>query len=177
MPTAPTYAYTNRSWMESLLSIDGVSLRTDDDGDGALNARESAYLMDQAINVATERVNGYLIKRYNPVDLVTSYEVWDWTTLFACRWLCHRRGNPIPESTQLLYDEALEALKEVRSGKRDIANAAPADEEFPVYSNMELDPRYWLRKLRVQRGVSSSDRGPAKPPLPSRWAEQIREEY
>ena len=32
-PTALTYAYTNRDWIESLLSIEGVELNLDDDGD------------------------------------------------------------------------------------------------------------------------------------------------
>src|SRR5262249_39802752 len=120
MPPQPlAYLYTSRSWLESLLSIEGVNLRLDDDQSGVVETSpEENYLTYQGINIATARVNGYCLQIYDALQLANSWEVWDWATIVGARWICSRRCNPIPESIMELYEEAITELKEIRANQR-----------------------------------------------------------
>lgn len=172
-PTALTYQYTNRAWLEGLLSAEGVSLRLDDDLSGTESETETTRLTTYAVNIATSRVNLYAAQKYEPIQLANSWEVWHWGTIVGAKWLCGRRGNPVPDSLAEAYEEALDELKELRAGQLVLADIPPRDELWPAWSNIELDQRYWLRKLRVQVPISESQRGYRQ--QRSRWADRALE--
>lgn len=174
-PAALQYQYTNRSWMESLLSVEGVELRLDDDGDDSESATETAYLTYQGINLGTSRVNLYAAQRYNQSELVNSFEAWNWATIAAVRWVCSRRCNPVPESVLELYQEAMEELKAVRAGELHLSDISPRDEWWPAWSNVTVDQRYWLRKIRVETPISESSKSYRQ--TISRFAQYVREDF
>lgn len=153
-PVAPTYTYTDREHMNSMLSAEGVDLRLDDDADGTVEAEELAYLTDRIISTATEKINYYLSARYAPIQLKDSYWVWEVCTVVASRMLCARRGNPVPESLELLWDEAKEELNLIRQNKAQVPRVKRRETSAPAWSNMVVNQRYYFRKIRVQRGIS-----------------------
>lgn len=152
--TALVYTYTTQNDIVALMSQEGVDLRLDDDGSGAVSAAELAYLTTQGISYATSRVNWYCQGRYDNDQLNTSYLVNDWCTRLATYWLCTRRGNPAPKSIQDLRDEAIEEMKEVRNGMGMIPDLGTRNADWPAWSNVRVDPNYRLRKIRVERPLS-----------------------
>lgn len=172
-PSLPSNVYTSQAWIQDLLSADGVSLRLDDDGDGSVSSDEWDRLTTRAVGLATERVNGYCSGRYNASDLVNSWQAWDAATVIAARWLCARRGNPVPDGINALYEEIVHWLEQVRAGQVFLGDVAPRDEGYFGWSNIELDQRYWLKKLRVIKPISQADGAPSQ--IRSRWGDSFTE--
>ena len=173
-PQALAVLYTDRESVASMLSDIGVDLRLDDDGNQTIDARELSRMELYAANIATARVNGFCRAKYSVSEMARSWEVYDWATTIAARWLCGRRCNPVPEVISAFYEEVIESLKEVRAGVRQIAELAPSDEMWPVWSNIVVDHRYLLRKIRVQRRISERS-NPQYSQNIARWAEYINE--
>src|SRR5262245_2093888 len=131
-----------------MLSREGVELRTDDDGDNFQSADEAAWIL-RARTYATSRVN-FVLARYDPADLNTSWQVNEWATVIAARWLCTRRGNSPPESIQDLYEEAMKDMKEVRDGQAELADCGSRNVPWPTHSAVRVDHSYNVRKARVE---------------------------
>lgn len=160
MPTALATQYCTRSDVESVLSVAGVALRLDDDQNATESATETAYLTTQGLNWATSKVNDYCEGRYDIADLAANWTVNEWASILAARWLCLRRCNPIPESVQALYEEAVEQLQQVKAGQYDLGDAAERTTKGPAWSNLRLS-LHRVRKLRVERPIS--EKTPPKP--------------
>jgi hypothetical protein len=155
MPLAPlAILYTSEPDVQALLSVDGETASLDDNSDGTVNSTELGYLTFQGINWATSRINFYCQQLYDAVDLATSWSVNEWATILACRWVRSRRGNPVPQSLQRLYDEAIADLKMVRAQQAIVPDIGYRNQIAPAWSNMRLNPGYWARKLRVERAQS-----------------------
>ena len=153
---APSYTYCVEADVQALLSVDGEQMRLTDAGEDYPTATEAAYLTTQGINWASSRINMYCLTRYDASQLATSYLVNEWATIFAARWLCSRRGNPVPKAIQDLYDEALEDLKQVRMGQLDIPDIGQRDPGYPAWSNMTVRPEYLYRKVRREQSISDT---------------------
>lgn len=160
--------YTTRGDIEAYLSVDGEELRLVDQGESSPTTDEINYLIIQGINWASSRINMYCQFRYDTVDLAQSWLVNDWATIFAIRFLCSRRGNPVPSSIQALYDEAIADLKSIRAGQFDIPDIGTRSPAHPAWSNQIVRQEYWQKKLRVETAIS--DKSPTSYPQAQDWA-------
>lgn len=155
MPPTLSYVYTEADSVRFWLSDDGLVGRLDDDQSGDNNDAELAFLT-QAITWASARINLYCLGRHAAADLAASPIVSYWCSVIAAPMLAKRRGNPVPASLAQTYEEVMEDLKMVRSGEVSLADVATRDSSFPVWSNVRVDVRYDLAKVRKQRPISSS---------------------
>ena len=156
MPTALTYTYCSSDDISAFLSTVGKEGRVDDDNSGTLTATETGYITS-AISWATDRINFFLFRRYDPACLNDSWLVNQWAVILACYWLSSRRGNPPPGSFGDLYKEAIEDLKKVHNGQFDIPNVGEREAGWPAWSNVRVDMLYQLRKLRVETRISERE--------------------
>lgn len=154
VPAALTYLYTSRSEIDDLLSEYGVDLRLDDNDSNSIDTTESARLTTNGLNIATAKCNLYLLERYDASDLYESWIVHHWATVIAARWLCKRRGNPVPESLDDEYDEVIEEMTAVKEGDMSLGDVAQRESDQPTFSNVTMVDHYALRKIRVQRPIS-----------------------
>jgi phage gp36-like protein len=162
--TALNYTYTTEEDCQAILSIEGETARVDDLNNGQpLSPIEQNYVNTYAINWATARCNFYLMGRYNDSDLATSWTVNQWCTILACKWLCSRRGNPVPNSIQDLYEDTIKDLEQVRSGLVDIPDLGLRTAAWPAWSNIRVPIWGNLRKARVERPIS--EQTPQVPPF------------
>lgn len=162
--------YTSRGDIEAYLSVDGETLRLTDQGEVSPTTDEVNYLVVQGINWATSRVNMYCEFRYDVADLAASWLVNDWATIMAIRFLCSRRGNPVPDAFQQLYKEAIDDLKSIRAGQFDIPDIGTRSPAHPAWSNQIVRQEYWQKKLRVETQIS--DKTPTSYPQNVDWATQ-----
>lgn len=142
--------------------------------DGGVNAFELARIT-KAINYASSKVNDYVLPRYqSPAQLVTSWTVNRWATILACCWLAKRRGQPVPSSLMDDYKEAMEEMLKVSAGQMQIGDIGTPVAEWPAWSNVTVDHRYWTRKVRVERSISeTAGGGPTGYAQAVDWASQL----
>lgn len=152
MPVVPSILFCQQSDIEDVLSVDGLSLRLDDNNDGAVDATEQGRVT-RSIYYATSRLGMYL-SRYNAADLQQSQVVTEWAAIFATRWLCNRRGNGVPSGIQEAYDEAMLEIKEVQAGRMDLMEVAAREVPWFAWSNCRVSAAYRLRRIRVERPIS-----------------------
>lgn len=152
-PSALTYQYTSRTEIQDLLSYSGVKLRLGDDGSDSLSSAELARVVN-AVNIATAKCNLYLLERYDASHLNDSWIVHHWATVIAARWLCKRRGNPVPESIEDEYEEIIEELTAVKQGEMSLGDVPQREADQPTWSNVTVDDRYRVKRIRVQRPIS-----------------------
>ena len=155
-PTAISTLYTDQASIGDVLSTDGVDMRVDDDGTGMVSSTEDDRI-DRAINWATARINRRLQPLYDAADLVLSWTVWNWASVFGAWWLSTRRGNIPAAGIQMQYDLAVEELDAVAAGLQVLEDISLRNDLAPTLSNVRLDSRYPQTQLRVQRKLS---RGP-----------------
>lgn len=174
-PPALAYTYATQADVEALLSPDGVVGRVDDNATGTPTGTQTGYVAS-AINWATARVNQYCLGRYDAIDLAQSWVVNEWCIILAAYWLSCRRGNPAPGSFSDLYKEAMDDLKEIRSGAAQLPEIGLRTAGWPAWSNVRVDSLYSLRKVRVERPISegSQQQAPFKQ-NPDRAADLIIE--
>ena len=174
MPTALATLYVTQSDMEALFSTEGVELRLDDDGSGTVSAPELLRLTTQALNYATARCNMFLLGRYEPADLATSWVVNEWATYIACHWLSARRGNPTLFGAQV--EEVKKELAQVKAGQLNLEELGSRNPSWPTWSNTRVDStNYRLRKIRVERPISEEEPTSGKPQNRDIWADVIFE--
>lgn len=154
-PTAQLGAlYCTKDDVDALLSISGEQLRLTDEGEAVPTVPEAAYLAANGINYATSRVNFYCQGRYDSDQLAQSWLVNEWATIIATRWLCSRRGNPVPESIEAMYKSTIEDLQNVQAGVLFIPDIGQRNPSGPTWSNVIVRPEYEFRKIRVERPLS-----------------------
>jgi len=124
-------------------------------------------LMPKACKYATARVMSYASQRYNTSDLVNSWTVNQWATVIACRWLAKRLFQAAPAGIESDYEEAMEELKAVKAGKLNIDDVPTRTASWPSFSNVTLDDRFNIRKVRVEPVIS--DNVPTQYPQSVDW--------
>jgi hypothetical protein len=154
-PTPLSVVYCTKTDMDLLLSREGIDLRKDDDEDAFDNSLE-ADIVPRAINYATSRVNLYCLGFYDAIQLETSWLVNEWTTIVAVRWMCGRRGNPVPTSLAEMFKEALADLELVRSGVFQIPDIGKRFPDSPAWANVTFDGRYRYARTRIEQSISEN---------------------
>lgn len=116
----------------------------------------------ECISFAIAYMKGRLSSRFDTNQLHRSPILREFTTVIACRTLCTRMGNPIPDSTEMRYQEIIASdgmIDQIYKGKLklidDLGNlifgTAPS---APVLSNLRVNRRYPNEKVRVIRQTS-----------------------
>lgn len=154
VPAQLEYLYTDQAEINDLLSENGVNLRLDDDDDAAVDADELVRITPRIVNKATARCNLYLLERYDANQLADSWMVHHWATVIGAYMVCQRRGNVIPESLQQEYDQCIEEMQAVKDGDMSLGDVPQRESDQPTFSNVTIDDRYRVRRVRVQRPIS-----------------------
>lgn len=158
------YAFCDKGDVERLLSAEGVRLRLDDDGDGAVNEDEEEDILNDCVSEATETVLYYCWAKYDPSVLALNPWVNRVASHFAAYALCRVRGNPVPEPMVNYLLEVEKKLKEVRDGNGLVPRAPLLRRLAPRVSNARVVPGYTFRVLRVDPNSSSRPEGYAQQP-------------
>lgn len=148
---AVTYTpYCSLTNLQDRLSDDGVNLRIDD----------KPTVITAVINRASAKLEGYCRPRYDPTQLVNSAWALEAATSIALRYLCKRRGNPVPASIERDFQELISddgksgELQMVRRGSFQIPDIPMRKVDVPVMSNLHprLDP---FPRTTVERNNST----------------------
>lgn len=121
-------AFTTVEKIEKRLSSQAVDDRIDDDPSA----------IDECILLATLEIKGYLSGLYSENSLGASAWVQMHATTIALWYLCGRRGNPIPTSVQLAYENTKLALEKAMGGYPPIPDAPMRRSAAPVITNQRV---------------------------------------
>lgn len=153
--------YTTQEEMERLFGSTAIDLRTDDEAD-------PSQAITDAIYDATLQINTYCQGRYDPTYMAQSQWVRRNATYLACYFLSKRRGNP--EQYEGDYDRIMSQLQAVANGQIIIPNLQVRSDFTPSMSNLRVDDRFSVNKIRVESTIStggSSGRQDVEPQLPN----------
>ncbi len=152
MATNPANNYCEIADVQNILSSEGVQLSVDD-------TPPTAY--GDAIARASNRVDFFLFRRYEPSELAKSDLVKDWAAVFAAYYLRTRRGNPIPQGLAALLGDALEDLKQVQAGQNEIPGIVMRRSHAPALSKMRATMRPYPRAVVVKTQGTQAGGAPA----------------
>lgn len=150
--TLMSQCLTSHAEMERCFSSHGVDAFSDHDGAGF----RDTDVVDDCANEGSYEVLNYAGQRYSQTGLFGHSTSRAWATLFACRLLTIRRGNPIPESFQIRYEEIMALLKQIPSGAYKLFGLGERGDLRPTWSNLQVDRRYRHSTIRVTSPNSSS---------------------
>ncbi len=136
------------------LSSQGIDSFSDGDSDTVADC----------ITYAAGLVLGKLATKYPLTYLAGSLLLIEYATIIAARTLCPRRGNPIPESLELLYQGIVSEggfLDQIVAGQIKLIDASgniiAAKGSFaPTMSNLRVDRRYPNERIRVVEQSSTN---------------------
>ena len=114
----------------------------------------TAYRLVEACRFGTSRVMLLCCARYDPQQLVRSYNVKRWAVAVAAKWLTSRRGQSPPKSIMDEAEEAEESMRLVWTGALQIDSAGTRTSSWPFISNVQVDHRYNTAQVRVQPSIS-----------------------
>lgn len=169
-PTALTVLYTSADEINDILSENAVELRLDDDDSESIDVDEQLRLT-HILSKATAKCNLYLLERYAATQLADSWQVHHWASVIGARLLCLRRANPVPESLEAEYDEAIEEMSMVKANELSLGDIPQRENDQMAFSNTTVDQRYQTRRVRVQRPIS--DRSPTSIPQNRHWPSEF----
>jgi hypothetical protein len=116
-------------------------------------------VVDDCINQATEEIDLYARQRYDQAQLATSTLINRWSVVIAARFLCQRRGNPVPDSIESewlrIADPTDGLLLLISKGKRQLPGIPLRADLRPTWSNLAVDRRYQRSTIRVTETNSS----------------------
>lgn len=169
MPETLSYLYTTRAEVSRIFSTAAVDRRIRDDRLGSDDGGTDDQ-MDDCIVAATDEINLYAERFYDPADMVNNRLVRTWATYLAAYHLSLRRGNA-PQYTGR-RDQILEWLGKIHEGSMKIPRLAHRSNLAPGVSNYIIDQRYPLDIMRVLPTASIGGEGGERrlagnPPLDS----------
>lgn len=153
MPTTTYVALTSRTEMENVFTVQGVEYRTNPFSDEPNCVR----ILNYFIQMASVRVLTYIGQRYATGTLQNHPQARFLATWIACYYLSQRAGNP--SLFHARYEEAMQELVDIRDGIMPLLDADTRWDMVPTLSNMEHDPRYSDRTLRVDPETSTGNGG------------------
>lgn len=148
MPETITYLYTTQAEMERLYGKKGLESLIADMG-----GTNIATWWQEIAADATTTIDSYASQVYAPADLYTSYWVRIRATWIGCYRASQRKGNPDLFSQR--YQEIIEELEKVKTQDIIIPNIPTAADLTPAMSNVYIDARYEIDKIRVIPQIST----------------------
>lgn len=168
--TMAVLVYCSQTDIETVFSYHGVLFAVDDDRNATIDAsnddaRVEADYIANCVKRATVRINQYVAQLYDLTTLPSN----EWTkwccAVFSALYLARRRGARAPESLEQEADEYLEFLKEVKNGDSLIPKNTNESSDAVLLvsnagmtmSNLNVDQRFAVAKVRVVAKTSSGD--------------------
>jgi phage gp36-like protein len=151
-----TLAYTDQPHIEFILKRLGLQAQLAQlDTTNPVEPNDVAY----AITRASTLIDYYLVPRYDPTLALLNNDFVVWSaTIIACVQIV-RRDNAVQSGLQQDYDETIDRLKAIQSGKPgcELPLGSPRSELGAWHSNLRVDQRFATRKIRVSEATSSND--------------------
>ncbi len=114
----------------------------------------TAARLAKACTYGTTRVKLWCCAKYQDSDLATCWSANRWAAAEAALWLCRRRGNPAPSAVEGEIKDARDEMKLVNGGQLRIEDIGTRNPAWPFISNVTVDIRYDIAKVRAQPGIS-----------------------
>ncbi len=152
MPETITYLYTTQAEMERLYGKQGLAALIGDIG----GANIAEWWLEIAAD-ATTQIDAYASQIYNASDLYTSRWVRTRATWIGCFRASQRKGQPDLFSQR--FAEIMEELEKVREQEIIIPNLPTSFDMTPAMSNVYIDARYEIDKIRVLPTISTGGAG------------------
>lgn len=147
--------YCTEAELNRFLSANGVIDFADHDDDNVADVG----VVDDSINQATEEIDVWARQRHTQAQLQTSTLINRWCVVIAARFLCHRRGNVVPDTIERewerLADPETGLLVKLSQGRVQLPGIALRDDLRPTWSNLKVDRRFRHSKIRVTSSNSS----------------------
>lgn len=157
-PINPTLNYCDPGDIQRRLSMVAVKSRTQDPGNNGPIAE--AGTIEDVIWDATDIINMFCQSLYRPEDMVRSTWVNRRATDIACYLLEGRRGNIPTAAVSNWYKQALDWLEKVHMSLYEIPGIPIRATQAPAWSNVRIDQRYPLFRVRVERNISDKNPTP-----------------
>lgn len=149
---------TDNAALDRLLSVQGVISFTETDDQGA-----DFKVKQECIDYAIAFFLGRLAARYTAAQLNQSVIGREITTVIAARTLAYRRGNPIPDSLEMRFQELVARggdIDQISSGRIQLIDdngsvMRPRSTSAPTMSNLRVDRRYANETVRVVNETST----------------------
>lgn len=154
--------------IQRYMSTYGISTWADHDRDGT----DDDDVLEDCQSIATQKIVSRLRRRYLAASLYTTgglpinAELQECAVVIALRHLCLRRGNPVPESLEYVYEQYTGKdgwLDRVVKGKEPLVDEDGGLVEqrkgigLPTFSNLTIDRRYGSERVRVMKQSSSNN--------------------
>jgi hypothetical protein len=123
--------------------------------DFGVNLATAARLV-KACSYGTAEVKLWCSNRYDDSDLATAWSINRIASAAAAAWVCRRRGQPLPLGVKEEYEEAQFKLKEINRGSLWVEDIGTRSVQWPFFSNVTVDVRYTVAKVRAQPIISES---------------------
>ncbi len=114
----------------------------------------TAQRLTKGCQYGTSQVKLYCNNRYDDSVLAQSWSVNRWSTYLAGRWVAKRRGQTAPKGIEQDVEEALDELRQVRTGMLCIEDIGTRTSGWPFISNVTVDIGYNITKVRVEQPIS-----------------------
>jgi hypothetical protein len=146
MAEAVPLLYTSQTEIERIWSANAVTLRTDEIG-------STTDYWDEVNEEATDIVNLYASIWYEESDMYSNRFVRRLATWIGCYLVSLRRGDPGQYYAQ--YERVIDILEKIQKGILQIPRLGTRADITPALSNMRVDDRFSINKVRVQPSVST----------------------
>ena len=118
-----------------------------------VNAATGARLL-VGCRKGTSEVKLFCNKRYDDSQLKLAGSVCDWAATCAAKFLATRRAQGCPKGVKADYDEIIHRMELVNSGQLDIEDCGTRGVDWPVITNVTVDPAYDYMRARVEPNIS-----------------------
>jgi len=141
--------FTSKAEVERLLGLHAVKSFLSDTKTGSIDPNVWADILDDA----TETVAMYLDRFYDRAQMAANKWVRRQATWLAAHYLTHRRGNPSLFNARAR--QVMDWLEMIRLGQLQVPGLAWKADLSPALSNMVVDDRFSIQKVRVQPTIST----------------------
>jgi hypothetical protein len=126
--------------------------------DTGVNTAAARRLL-KACEYAKGEIDDYCTTRYDESQLLINAQlrggsVGRWATTLAAFWICRRRRQGPSKGLMAEAEDVRDKLERVRASQYNIAYIGTRTTGYPFISNVEIDTRYEIGKVRVIAGLS-----------------------
>lgn len=143
--------FTSQREIIEVLGPLAASLLTDD----ADSAAVEDNLWDDACLDATDEIQIRCERWYDPAEMAKNRSIRRWASYLGAYFVTRRRGQPGLYEDQ--YQRIITILDSIAQGphKMQVPRLPTRSDNTPAMSNFRVDDRFGIRKIRVQRTIST----------------------
>lgn len=161
-------SYCTQADIEDVLTELGVTTNTDS---GYPFDTTDTDLLDRIILKAEAQFNYYALPKYTVAGLTGNKWVTMVVATFAACKVMARGAQEVPAQLEKDRQEYIQQLQEIRSGLGQIPLTQKEFEDIPAMSNLRLDARKPVSKIRVEMPISAGRENSTKPRRTDRTTE------